>query len=78
MLCSRLEIDPDKVPSPDDLRPLLFPSMFTLTADDQGFQFASREAFPAFNPVALVADRGGPARARRSSRRARRRDVLSR
>ena len=50
----QLEIDPDKVPSADDLRPFLFPSVFALTADDQGFQLSTREAFPAFNPVALA------------------------
>jgi prepilin-type processing-associated H-X9-DG protein len=49
-----LEIDPDRIPLPDDLRPFLFPSVFTLTADEQGFQFTSREAFPAFNPVAVA------------------------
>jgi prepilin-type processing-associated H-X9-DG protein len=50
----RVEIDPDRIPAPDDLRPFLFPSLFALTADDQGIQFTSREAFPALNPLALA------------------------
>lgn len=50
----RLAIDPDKVPAAADLRPFLFPSVFALAADDQGFQFSTSEAFPAFNPVALA------------------------
>ena len=49
-----LVFDPDKVPTPDEIRSLLFPATFTLTADDRGFQLASREAFPAFNPVAVA------------------------
>jgi prepilin-type processing-associated H-X9-DG protein len=47
-------IDPDRIPAPDDLRPFLFPSLFVLTADDQGIQFISREAFPALNPAAMA------------------------
>ena len=49
-----LEIDPDKIPTPEELRPFLFPSVFTLTADDQAVEYTTREAFPALNPVALA------------------------
>ncbi len=57
MSCVRalgIDIDPDQIPSPSALRPFLFPSVYTLTADDQGFQFATNEAFPAFNPMAVA------------------------
>jgi prepilin-type processing-associated H-X9-DG protein len=50
----QLNIDADEIPAPDDLRPFLFPSMVAFTVDDQGFQFVSRESFPALNPVALA------------------------
>jgi prepilin-type processing-associated H-X9-DG protein len=46
-----LEIDPDLIPSPDDLRAFLFPATFAVALDDQGIQLLSREAFPAFNPT---------------------------
>ncbi len=50
----RLEIDPDLIPSPDELRPFLFASSFAWTVDDQGFQFISRESFPTLNPTTVV------------------------
>jgi len=46
-----ITVDPDVIPAPDDLRPYLFPAWYSLTADDQGVEFLSREAFPAFNPT---------------------------
>lgn len=49
-----IEIDPDKVPTPEMLRPYLFPSLFTLTVDDQVVEYTTREAFPALNPAALA------------------------
>ena len=49
-----LNVDPDKIPEPDELRPFLFPSMLALEVDDQGFQFVTRESFPSFNPVTLA------------------------
>jgi prepilin-type processing-associated H-X9-DG protein len=50
----QLNLDADEIPAPDDLRRFLFPSMLAFTADDEGFQFISRESFPALNPVALA------------------------
>jgi prepilin-type processing-associated H-X9-DG protein len=50
----QLNVDPERTPSPDDLRPFLFPAMFALTADDGGFEFVSRESFPALNPAAVA------------------------
>jgi prepilin-type processing-associated H-X9-DG protein len=49
-----VDIDPDRIPAPEDLRPFLFPSVFALTADEQGVRFTSREAFPVLNPVAMA------------------------
>ncbi|SIO58154.1 Protein of unknown function [Singulisphaera sp. GP187] len=49
-----LEIDPDTIPTPEEVRPFLFPSVFTLTADDQAVEYTTREAFPVFNPVVLA------------------------
>jgi hypothetical protein len=50
----QLEIDPDLIPTPDDLRPFLFASSFAWTVDDQGFQFLSRESFPTLNPTTVI------------------------
>ncbi len=50
----KLEIDPDLIPAPDDLRPFLFASSFAWTVDDQGFQFISRESFPTLNPTTVI------------------------
>ncbi len=49
-----IHIDPDSIPSPDDLRPFLFPSTQSFTADDQGFSFVTRESFPGLNPAAAI------------------------
>ncbi|WP_406694895.1 DUF1559 domain-containing protein [Singulisphaera sp. Ch08] len=49
-----LDIDPDTIPTPEEVRPFLFPSQFTLTADDQAVEYTTREAFPALNPAALA------------------------
>ncbi len=59
-----LTIDPELVPSPDDLRPFLFPSWYAMSVDDQGLSFVTRESFPSINPVAalpIVAALGLPA-----------------
>ena len=50
----RLNVDPDKIPEPDELRPFLFPSMLALEVDEQSFQLVTRESFPSLNPVALA------------------------
>ncbi len=49
-----LTVDPENIPSPDQLRPYLSPSTFAMTVDDEGFQFLTRESFPALNPIALA------------------------
>jgi hypothetical protein len=50
----QLNIDPEQIPSPDDLRPFLFPGIMGFTADEQGFQFVSHESFPTLNPAAVA------------------------
>src|SRR5262249_54507479 len=54
----QLRIDPDDIPSPDDLRPFLFPATFAFTAHDQGVRFATREAFPSLDPTPAAAVAG--------------------
>jgi prepilin-type processing-associated H-X9-DG protein len=49
-----LNVDPDTIPEPDELRRFLFPSSFAMARDDQGFQFVSRDSFPSINPVTLA------------------------
>ncbi len=44
-------VDPDLIPAPDDLRPFLFPAWYSVSANDEGIEFLSREAFPLFNPA---------------------------
>ncbi|WP_422923577.1 DUF1559 domain-containing protein [Singulisphaera sp. PoT] len=50
---TNVSVDPRLIPSPDDLRPFLFPSWYALSVDDKGVEFLSREAFPAFNPATV-------------------------
>ena len=50
----RLRLDPDEIPDPEQIRPLLFPATYALSVDAQGLRFTSREAFPAWNPTGLV------------------------
>ncbi len=50
----RLRLDPDEIPTPEEIRALLFPATYSLSSDAQGFKFATREAFPAWNPTTLV------------------------
>ena len=47
-----IDIDPDQIPSPSELRRFLFPSVYTLTAGDDPrvSKFATQEAFPASQP----------------------------
>ena len=40
-------VDPEKVPSADQLRALLFPASFDLSVDDQGLVFHTRESLPS-------------------------------
>jgi prepilin-type processing-associated H-X9-DG protein len=42
----RLEIDPDSIPDVEQLRPLLFPSRFTLSANDTSIRLSAYQAFP--------------------------------
>ena len=41
-------------PVTESLRPLLFPSVYALAVEEQGFRLISREAFPSFNPLTLA------------------------
>jgi prepilin-type processing-associated H-X9-DG protein len=50
----QVRIDPDEIPSPDALRPFLFPARYTLAVDDQAIEFVSRESFPGLNPLTLA------------------------
>jgi prepilin-type processing-associated H-X9-DG protein len=49
-----VNVDPDKIPEPDELRPFLFPSSFIMSRDDRGFTFTSRDSFPSINPVSVA------------------------
>jgi prepilin-type processing-associated H-X9-DG protein len=49
-----VNVDPDTIPEPDELRPFLFPSSFIMRRDDRGFTFTARESFPSINPVSLA------------------------
>jgi hypothetical protein len=44
----QIKVDPAKVPSPDAIRPLLFPGTMAIAADDQGIRVLARESFPDF------------------------------
>jgi prepilin-type processing-associated H-X9-DG protein len=50
----QVRIDPDEIPSPDELRPFLFPARYALSVDDQAIEFVSRESFPGLNPLTLA------------------------
>lgn len=47
-------VDPDKVPSADQLRALLFPASFALAVDDQGVVFHTRESVPSVTSPATT------------------------
>jgi prepilin-type processing-associated H-X9-DG protein len=42
----RLELDPDSIPDAEQLRPYLFPSRYTLAADNDSIRWSSYQAFP--------------------------------
>ena len=42
----RLAIDPDIIPEADQLRPYLFPSKFSMAADDASIRLSAYQAFP--------------------------------
>ena len=42
----RFRIDPSKIPTADQIRPYLFPSVLAATSDDRGFRVILREAVP--------------------------------
>jgi len=42
----RVRIDPSRIPTAEQLRPYLFPSVLAATVDDRGFRLIGREAFP--------------------------------
>jgi hypothetical protein len=47
----RLAIDPDTIPDADELRKFLFPSRFSLVADDDSIRITSYQAFPVPAPT---------------------------
>jgi hypothetical protein len=49
-----VNVNPDTIPDPDELRPFLFPSSFAMGRDDRGFQFVARDSIPTINPVTLA------------------------
>lgn len=49
-----IQVDPELIPSPDAIRAHLFPASYAMTADDRGFEFVTRESFPALNPAAFA------------------------
>ncbi len=58
-----LNVDPDTIPEPDELRPFLFPSMLALEVDEQGFQFVARGILSQLQPRGAGSLGGGPAAA---------------
>ena len=46
----RLQIDPDTIPDPDQIRQYLFPSRFSLAVDDTSIRMQSIQAFPLPTP----------------------------
>jgi hypothetical protein len=50
----QIRIDPDDIPSAEDVRAHLFPSTVAMSADAEGFQLTTREALPSFDPRSLV------------------------
>jgi len=46
-----LTMDPDLIPSPDALRPFLFPATYAFTVTNEGFAFHTRESFPSVSPT---------------------------
>ncbi len=50
----RLRLDPDEIPTPDELRPYLFAATYAMSVDDRGFKITSRESFPSLNPISLA------------------------
>ena len=49
-----LNVDPALMPDPDTLRPYLFPAVYAVTVDAEGFAFVSRESFPGLNPTTVA------------------------
>ncbi len=92
-LTFRLRLDPDEIPTPEEIRPYLFPATYAMSVDAQGFRITSRESFPSLEPgqPGAAGGLGGPpdlpaacARSprrsgfRRTSRRSGRRSLLTR
>ena len=48
----RLTLDPDAIPTADRIKPYLTPGTVSVSVDDQGVTFTSRDSVPSFNPMA--------------------------
>ncbi len=50
----RLRLDPDQIPTPEEIRPYLFPGTYSMSVDAQGFRIVTRESMPSWNPIAIA------------------------
>ncbi len=48
----RLKIDPDTMPTADQLKSFMTPGTLAVSVDDEGLTFTSRDSVPSFNPMA--------------------------
>ncbi len=48
-----LSIDPDRIPDPESLRKLMFPSFTVAQVDGDAFRIVTREAVPSINPSSM-------------------------
>ncbi len=48
----RLDLDQDKLPTAESLKPFMFPGTMTVAVNDGGIEVVSRDAVPSMNPLA--------------------------
>ena len=50
----RLRLDPEEIPTPEEIRPYLFAATYAMSVDSKGFRITTRESFPSLNPISLA------------------------
>jgi prepilin-type processing-associated H-X9-DG protein len=50
----QLDIDADRIPTADQIKPFLFPGTLAVTVDDDGVTIVSRDSVPSINPVSAA------------------------
>jgi hypothetical protein len=50
----RLRLDPEEIPTPEEIRAHLFPGVYAIAVDAEGISFHSSESWPGANPTALA------------------------